>query len=405
MIEDLRKPCGGEMQELVRENYRNHPKFSFEESPLTISDELVQSFSKSYGEARSPISENRFSEAEELIGNVFDELRGQTSDVMLLDFLDELEQEARQLMSADLPFRRRLKMETSSISELASELNAKNHFFGSISKEAVEEILAIGATSLSKFRENARRGQLKRSDLSIDSGPIVGKIAKVIDREFKRQDIFTEVSRFVGVEYRFTGLSLELSYEGSTWWKDAIGNERPPKTMYAHLDESVFAPKSIVYLSDVKSENGPTTLFPAAYQEMGNNPLQDIIGRVVGTVGNKDGTRLSELYRKSYHQSAGSPDFRRHFMMLPESLRFNSHLGWEVLPGSELEKSLAEREIEMLGPAGTFIVFDGSNLLHRGGLIQQGERVVLQVVFYPGTRWSHRLKLALRLLRNLVMKR
>jgi len=198
---------------------------------------------------------------------------------------------------------------------------------------------------------------------------------------------------------------LELSYEGSTWWKDAIGNERPPKTMYAHLDESVFAPKSIVYLSDVKSENGPTTLFPAAYQEMGNNPLQDIIGRVVGRVGNKDGTRLSELYRKSYHQSAGSPDFRRHFMMLPESLRFNSHLGWEVLPGSELEKSLAEREIEMLGPAGTFIVFDGSNLLHRGGLIQQGERIVLQVVFYPGTRWSHRLKLALRLLRNLLLKR
>ena len=138
---------------------------------------------------------------------------------------------------------------------------------------------------------------------------------------------------------------------------------------------------------------------------MCNNPLQDIIGRVVGRVGNRVGSRLSELYRKSYHQSAGSPEFRRHFMQLPESLRFNSHLGWDVLPDSELERSLAKREVEMLGPAGTFIVFDGSNLLHRGGLIQQGERVVLQVIFYPGTRWGHRLKLGIKLLRNLRAKR
>ena len=241
------------MQELVRECYRNHPKFNFEEIPLEISDELVQRFCESYGDARSPITESRFREAKSLLVRVFDELRGQTSDEMLIDFLDELEQEASQLMSADLPFRRRIRRDMSSISDLASELTGKNHFFGSISKEAVEEILSIGSNSLSKFRQNARGGRLKRSDLSIDSGPIVGKIAKIIDREFKRQNIFKEVSRFVGIDYRFTGLSLELSYEGSTWWKDAIGNERPPKTMYAHLDESVFAPKSIFYLCDVMS--------------------------------------------------------------------------------------------------------------------------------------------------------
>ena len=30
---------------------------------------------------------------------------------------------------------------------------------------------------------------------------------------------------------------------------------------------------------------------------------------------------------------------------------------------------------------GTFIVFDGAKLLHRGGLLEEGIRVVLQVVF------------------------
>lgn len=68
-------------------------------------------------------------------------------------------------------------------------------------------------------------------------------------------------------------------------------------------------------------------------------------------------------------------------MRLPESLRFNSHLGWDVLPGSELENQLAENERKMTGPAGTFIAFDGARLLHRGGLMQQGKRVALQVVF------------------------
>ncbi len=68
-------------------------------------------------------------------------------------------------------------------------------------------------------------------------------------------------------------------------------------------------------------------------------------------------------------------------MRLPECLRFNSHMGWDVAPGSDLELNLAANELKMTGPAGTFIVFDGARLLHRGGLMQEGERLALQVIF------------------------
>ena len=68
-------------------------------------------------------------------------------------------------------------------------------------------------------------------------------------------------------------------------------------------------------------------------------------------------------------------------MSLPSELRFNSHFGWDVMPGSELESVMKSEELVMTGPAGKFIVFDGSQLLHRGGLIEAGERIVLQVVF------------------------
>jgi hypothetical protein len=172
----------------------------------------------------------------------------------------------------------------------------------------------------------------------------------------------------------------------ATWWKNAIqGIERPPKTLYAHLDEGISFPKSIVYLTDVTESNGPTGCYPGAYEAIHLNPLQEMIGRVLGTVGNRADSPLKDYYAKQYHQSMNSERFRRHFMRLPEPLRFNSHMGWDVAPGSELEANLTDCEHRMTGPAGTFIVFDGARLLHRGGLVQQGERVALQVIFSDTT--------------------
>lgn len=128
-------------------------------------------------------------------------------------------------------------------------------------------------------------------------------------------------------------------------------------------------------------QNGPTGCYPHAYEAMNLNPLQELIGRIVGNVGSNPVSPLKAYYAKQYHQSVGSENFRRHFMRLPESLRFNSHLGWDVMPGCELEQKLADGERKMTGPAGMFIVFDGARLLHRGGLMQEGERVALQVIF------------------------
>jgi hypothetical protein len=81
---------------------------------------------------------------------------------------------------------------------------------------------------------------------------------------------------------------------------------------------------------------------------------------------------------------------RRHFMRLPPELRFNSHFGWDVLPGGALEASLVEAERVMLGPPGTFTIFDGAHLLHRGGMVQQQPRIALQaVLFDPRGKLTH----------------
>jgi hypothetical protein len=254
---------------------------------------------------------------------------------------------------------------------------------------ASPEFLAIGASEIDRFRDNARSGRVMRNDLSANSGPAVRKIMQGLNREFRALGVLDAVSAYAGSRMSVTALALELSVPQATWWGKVFETlPRAPATLFAHLDESIVYPKSIVYLTEVHEDNGPTGAYVHAMENLGLNPLQELVGRVVGNVGNTPGTALHDYYGKQYHQSMSSERFRRHFMRLPAALRFNSHLGWDVCPGSALEQSLSGAEHRMVGAPGTFIVFDGARLLHRGGMVRAGERIALQVIFSSATKAS-----------------
>ena len=57
------------------------------------------------------------------------------------------------------------------------------------------------------------------------------------------------------------------------------------------------------------------------------------------------------------------------FPLCLSDLQFNSHLGWDILPNSTLEKHIIERESIITGKAGSLVVFDGARLLYRGGMV------------------------------------
>ena len=82
----------------------------------------------------------------------------------------------------------------------------------------------------------------------------------------------------------------------------------------------------------------------------------------------------------------------------------NSHFGWDVQPNSNLEKKLVGCEKVMLGQAGKFIIFDGARLLHRGGMVQHGERVALQVIFGEKMTMTQILLSIPRKLKNLLWR-
>jgi hypothetical protein len=391
------------LNDLLESSYESHPAFSFKTTGWEVSQEALAAFNQAYEAVRGlhvTLDKKSFATARndclEAFNHVFLSMQSQCSDEFEERFLAELKSECIKLLNEELiwfakrPHTHFVNLAKSKLRLEALGFQSDRHFFGQLPQRSVDEILTLAAKSLDGFRANMAAGKLTRGDLSVNSGANVRAIRDVLNREFKSLGVLDIVSSYAGRKIRVSGLALELSVPQATWWKNAIkGLNHPPKTLYAHLDEGIAFPKSIVYLSNVTEQNGPTSCYPGAYEAMALNPLQELIGRVVGNVGNNSASPLRTYYAKQYHQSVNSENFRRHFMRLPESLRFNSHMGWDVLPGCELEKRLVFCEKKMTGPAGTFIVFDGARLLHRGGLIDSGERIALQVIFSDLTLIQH----------------
>jgi hypothetical protein len=393
------------LQDSYQHNYLKHDAFRFTEPALTLNPILLNKFNSILRNSREKITRARFHEAKKLHKEILHELLSQcTDDNFLTLFLVELFDQVETYLDDEFSFRARV-VESEFSDELGEALGSEAFYYGRLDETTLTQISNLILQDIQIFRNRAAAGHMKRSDLSINDGETVSKISSILNGEFKRNGTFHRISNYVGIRYSYVGVSLELSVSGSTWWKNAIEGVATPKTMYAHLDESIFAPKAIVYLSEVTEGNGPTCSYPHIYDQLENNTLQDIIGRVIGSVGNNPTSKLHDYYSKSYHQSMSSRNFRKHFMKLPETLRFNSHFGWDILAGSEFESQIAEREEVLLGPAGTFVVFDGSRLLHRGGLIEEGERIVLQVVFWPKPTLIEQIKRILKKVNRVVQRR
>lgn len=383
------------LNSFLLKSYCEHPAFSFNQPSLECPDNAF-SFNRGY-EVASQFGSTLDAASRKAIQNdllnsinaVFSVLKAQSIDEYETYFFCELNTECVRLLNEELRwyFRRHREglanLTDEDVRSYAVQLSLQRYYFGCLSPEVVEDLRNLAHPMLEQFRAKAAAGRLKREELSVNSGPIVRAMCEVLTQEFSALGVLDAVSAVTGVKHHI-GLACELSVPHATWWKNTIDSlQHSPKTLYAHIDESISCPKAIVYLSDVTEQNGPTGCYPGAYEGMYLNPLQEIIGKAVCSVGTRFDSPLKDYYSKSYHQSVNSEKFRRHFMRLPEHLRFNSHMGWDVLPGSELENKLSNSEVKMTGPAGTFIIFDGARLLHRGGLMDMGERIALQVVFFP----------------------
>jgi hypothetical protein len=384
-----------DLAQKLEASYQQHPSFRFGRNAWVLEPQLLDEFNAAYALVRTcgwqlarrelELSGKRCQDA---LRAVFARLAAQTGDAYEARFVSELQAECERLLQEELGFMawppavRNVQFDDERARAAALAIQQQRHFIGALSRPVVEELLAVGADDVQRFREAARAGKLRREDLSVNSGNTARRIIAILNREFRALGVLDVVSAYMDRRMSVTGVALELSVSQAAWWASSYAElPRPPRTLYAHLDESVVCPKAIVYLCDVSADNGATSCYPGIFERLQPNPLQALVGRVLANVGNGAQSPLREYYAKQYHQSMSSRQFREHFMRLPASIRFNSHFGWDVAPDSEVEQTLAVAERTVIGAAGTFLVFDGARLLHRGGLVRQGERITLQVVF------------------------
>jgi hypothetical protein len=383
------------LNDALAASYANHPRFRFDQPAWELEPTSLAAFNdafsflQAYGAALSPAERDAATAAcIAKLAPIFAAFESQAADAHERQFAAELGAECGRLARRELAYygravaTRQRSIDVNRLQADALQLQRERHCFGRLSEEAVREILAIGASNLATFRARASEGRLTREDLSVNGGPVTVAILHVLNREYARLGILDSLALYTGRPMRAMGVALELSVAQARWWTNSFADlTRAPRTLYAHIDESVDFPKSIVYLTDVDRTRGPTSCYPGAFEDLRLNPLQSYIGRVIGNIGNSPQSPLHAYYERSYHQVMSSERARRHFMRLPAAIRFNSHLGWDVLPESDAERDLAAREKVMLGERGTFLAFDGAQLLHRGGMLEQGERIALQVVF------------------------
>ncbi|MDA9834011.1 hypothetical protein N9C46_05660, partial [Flavobacteriaceae bacterium] len=230
----------------------------------------------------------------------------------------------------------------------------------------------------SKITKNLKKGNIRREDLTVDSGLVVNLVVILLNIDFKISRIFSKLKKMTGENMSVVGCALELSTHKSKWWL-LSDKENTPKTTYLHLDEGIGNPKAIIYLTSVNQKNGPFSVIKNQDDIFKINYIQSLIGRAIGQVG-RENSKIKDLFDHKYHQTFGCKYFKDLFELLPSIVKFNSHFGFDVIPNSSLEEKLIQNEIVFTGKPGKTIVFDGSSVLHRGGLMIEGERLALQIV-------------------------
>ena len=363
-------------------NYDHQARFRFDGKTWDTPQDSISAFTTAYEKVRG--GQLIFGET---LTNILADIQKcfllQTENIAERVFITELFADVSSLISDHIAFyseRARYTAGLGPLNHQQTDLSNNGYYIHSISSSCLQSLQSLTDPLLQRLRANSKDGHLQRSDLSVNSGRVTRKIVRILNKEFLHSGVLDSLHPIADRKMKVVGAAFELSVAGSNWWKPKMASSKLPKTLYAHVDRAVNAPKAIVYLTNVNGQNGPTICYPHAYADLNITGLQDFVGRCLETVGRSIDSPLHGLYQFS-GPVMDSEEFRKHFMKLPSSMRFNSHFGWDVEPHSQLEDFLLSKETQVLGPAGTTLVFDGARLLHRGGLIEEGERIVLQVIF------------------------
>jgi hypothetical protein len=256
------------------------------------------------------------------------------------------------------------------------DMQTRGMYVTDLPKDTYDEIRRLGMEYLGELKSRAIADPSERSVTNVRFN---SPLWKAIRRGVNEAGVLDVLSEFKGNQMTMLGAGLEYSYSGQRWYQNVysdVGVSAGP-FQYLHYDEGDCLPKSMIYVTPVDEKSGPTRAIPGSNCWEASEctiRMHRALDRIIGD-------RYGNLGRGSYRILARHADLRRIFMELPTALRGSSHFGDDILPDTDLAATLEKLEVPYLSAGGQTLVFDGPWLLHRGSLVNSGERLSLQVIY------------------------
>ena len=295
----------------------------------------------------------------------------------LADLCDELKREAvyRNLGNS----RKAYSTSSALFSRNADLLREQGFFHSQLDQDLLLEFwngIEPWRNALDAKRKGAPRGQAS----CVVPLPQEGVYWQAFRRAIARAGIQESVNSYSRLPLDLDYCVLQLSHPDECWWKDCYADEgiSTSKASYMHYDQDYSLIKAIVYLQPVTT-NGPFSLIPASEVAPVSYSREAFFKRLDGRVAsaNVGGDTDCVYYRKQFK----SPDFRREFLRIPSALRGTSHFGDDILDGTSKSDWLLRHERKITTDVANCTVFTGGRTVHRGGLVESGERWALQLGF------------------------
>lgn len=204
-------------------------------------------------------------------------------------------------------------------------------------------------------------------------------------RALEEQGLLEITSAYMGRPMEFLYASLDFAHSGQGWYKNCYADVGLPtsKTAYMHVDADHDILKAMFYLTDCSAENGPFGFLKGSHLWKRSPTVVAVQKGFDQAQATRFELQPDELDFKSgyYRPRFRERSYRMGTLSLPPLLRGSTHFGDDVLDDSDLSKALLGSEVSFTCQAGTFVLFDGSQGIHRGAMVRAGERWAIQIGF------------------------
>jgi hypothetical protein len=191
------------------------------------------------------------------------------------------------------------------------------------------------------------------------------ELFEAIEATLRDAGVFEVASAYLGRRAGLIDVNPQINDVTDSFWRDIFPDaelKTLPPTAYCHRDASGGDLKAIIYMTDVDARTGPFS-YVVGSNRMRIDRLDDLICEA------NDSNGLAGTDARA----------RARFAALPGKLRQKGAFGNDLTPDSPLGREIGQGLWAVTAARGSIVLFDTKGI-HRGGMVEAGERRVITCV-------------------------